>query len=415
MRLSDGLKQRRADLLDRLEKLSQTAEKENRLFTADEAATWDAATAEARDLEQQIERQTAAENMRRNQPSQRRAIDDQGNAHLILRNTDKLADRFQRRDDQQFNIAKMLKGILTGNWSEAEYEQRAMSIGSLPGGGYAVPAELSAMWLDLARSKAVCIAAGAGTIPMSTATLRIAEILQDVAPTFRPENAALAENDVTFGAVDLKARLVGVVARASLELIADSPLANDMILTSITASLGLAMDHAMLSGDGVVSAVVDNPTGILTNANVNAIPVAAALADFDHFLDAMLMIEQANGTATSSIMNPAQNNELRKLVTGIAGDKTKLVEPEDFGALADFVTTGIPAGSAIVGNFTEGALFGMREGIVIEATRVGGTALSNAQVLIRGYARLDVGITRPKFFTKLTGITLAAAGASTRK
>ena len=37
--------------------------------------------------------------------------------------------------------------------------------------------------------------------------------------------------------------------------------------------------------------------------------------------------------------------------------------------------------------------------------------LKNAQILIRGYMRLDVGITRPKAFTKLTGITLLRAAA----
>jgi HK97 family phage major capsid protein len=75
------------------------------------------------------------------------------------------------------------------------------------------------------------------------------------------------------------------------------------------------------------------------------------------------------------------------------------------------VTTGLAAGNSIVGNFSEGALFGMRETVTIEATRVGENALKNAQVLIRGYMRLDVGLPRAKFFTKLTGIALAAEAA----
>src|SRR5262249_40047320 len=154
-----------------------------------------------------------------------------GKRHLILRPTDKLADRYQRHDGPPLDIARMLKGIVTGQWDD-DYHKRAMSIGSLPGGGYTVPAELSAMVSDRARARAVCVAAGAGTIPMESSTLRIAEITGDVVPVFRPENVALPENDVTFGAVDLRARLVGVVTRSSLELISDSPLAADMITTS---------------------------------------------------------------------------------------------------------------------------------------------------------------------------------------
>jgi hypothetical protein len=45
---------------------------------------------------------------------------------------------------------------------------------------------------------------------------------------------------------------------------------------------------------------------------------------------------------------------------------------------------------------------------VIEATRVGDTALKNAQVLIRGFMRLDTAVTRAKAFTKLTGVTATA-------
>ena len=61
MRLSDGLKQRKSDLLDRLEALSKKAADENRVFDAAESAAWDAATKEAADLDKQIERQLAAE------------------------------------------------------------------------------------------------------------------------------------------------------------------------------------------------------------------------------------------------------------------------------------------------------------------------------------------------------------------
>jgi HK97 family phage major capsid protein len=261
--LSDGLKAKEADLIERLEALSKKAADENRLFTDDEARAWDVANGEVRDIDMKLERQLASEELRRGGKGARRAVDDQGREHAILTKAQKLADRHPPRDGQPLDIAKALKGMITGDWREAEMEQLAMSVGSLPGGGFSVPSELSAQWIDMARAKAVTIAAGSGTIEMQTMTLRIAEIVGDVAPAFRPENTPLPENDVVFGALDLKARLIGVVTRASLELISDSPIASDMITTSITQSLGVAMDAAMLSGDGVVDATHDNPRGIL--------------------------------------------------------------------------------------------------------------------------------------------------------
>lgn len=405
MRLSDSLKAKRADLLDNLEKLSETAAQENRLFTAPESASWDATQEELRTTDAQLERQLAAEDLRRNgKGGQRVAVDDQGNRHAILRSADKLAARFPRRDGQPLNIAKAIKGVVTGNWSEADTERRAMAEGTLSAGGYTVPTELAAQWIDMARAQSVSIAAGAGTIPMGTATLRIAEIVGDVVPAFRPENVALSESDVVFGALDLKARLIGVVCRASLELISDSPMANEMIVASITGALGVAMDAAMLAGDGLVDATHDNPRGILNWPGVNAVAAVGTPTNYDKWLDAIHGIELANLSPTAVVDHPDTANVLRQLKTGLSGDQSSLAMPPRYAALSPFVTTGLAAGNSIVGDFTN-ALFGMREEVKIEATRVGSDALSKAQVLIRGYMRLDTGITRAKAFTKLAGIT----------
>jgi HK97 family phage major capsid protein len=85
-------------------------------------------------------------------------------------------------------------------------------------------------------------------------------------------------------------------------------------------------------------------------------------------------------------------------------DKSQLDAPDEYVALQRLVTTSMPDTSAIVGDFSQG-VFGMREGLTIEATRYGGTdTFKNVQIAIRGYMRLDVGILRPKGFTRLLGI-----------
>ena len=103
---------------------------------------------------------------------------------------------------------------------------------------------------------------------------------------------------------------------------------------------------------------------------------------------------------------------MRKLTTGIGStdgtttfsDKTKLAAPADYVALQRFVTTSMPDTSAIVGQFDQ-AVFGMREGLTIEATRTGGDGtFRNVQVAIRGIMRLDCGILRSRAFTRLLGI-----------
>jgi HK97 family phage major capsid protein len=401
MRLSDGLKQRKSDLLDRLEALSKKAADENRVFDASESVAWDTATKEADDLDKQIARQLAAEELQRGGKGARYAIDDKGERHPILRKDQKLADRYPMPANlRQPDIARIVVGLATGDWGTLRRDLGE----TVPGaGGYAVPTPLSAMWLDLMRSKTVCIdPLGSGTIDMTSETLKIAKIAQDVVPTFRPENTLLNSSDMVFDQVLLRARLVGVIAKASLELLSDSPMAGDMITTSITAALALAADAAMLSGDGVVDATHDNPLGILNDPNVNVVAAVGAPTNVDHWLDAMEAIEAANQDPDGVVFNPVDNNKLRKLKNTL-GDTVRVAD--DFTALTKAITTGLLAGNSIVADWDMSCLFGMRSGIVIEASRLGDTALSKAQVWIRGYMRLDTVRIRPKGVTKLTGIT----------
>jgi hypothetical protein len=98
MRLSDGLRQRHSDVLDRLQAMSTLAADEERTFDATESAAWDTATKEAEDLGRQIERQLAAEALTREgreaQPlgAPPRLVDESGRQIRLLTLKDKLTD-----------------------------------------------------------------------------------------------------------------------------------------------------------------------------------------------------------------------------------------------------------------------------------------------------------------------------------
>ena len=62
--------------------------------------------------------------------------------------------------------------------------------------------------------------------------------------------------------------------------------------------------------------------------------------------------------------------------------------------------------------------WGLRTGMTLEVTRVGGDGtFSKAQVLIRLYFRGDTVVLRPKWFSKITfaGVALDEAAAPTRE
>jgi HK97 family phage major capsid protein len=421
MRLSDGLKAKKAELLDRMQAMSDKAANENRLFDESEARAFDAAEAEVKKIDRDLERQLVAEALARGDRGDvhpvgggPRLVLDDGTVIRALTKSDKLADLAPRRPmaDEPVSFARALRGIVLGDWTKATRIERAMGEGVLAGGGYAVPSELSALWLDNARAASICFSAGALTIPMSTSTLRIVRIDGDPTVAFRQEHQAIPESDLTFAGVDLKARTAGILCRVSVELLEDSPIANQAIEQAMSGAMGLAFDRAMLAGDGNQVAPADNPTGLLYAANVNEIAAAGVPADYSKFITAYVDVLNQNGTPNAWVLAPTTAGTLWQTPTGLVGDRSQLETPVPLDTLPRYQTTSLndqkAAGqqASIIGDFGMLGL-GLRTSLTLEASRTAADTMSKVEVLIRLYARIDVAILRPKFFTRILGLTTA--------
>src|SRR5262249_9186287 len=156
----------------------------------------------------------------------------------------------------------------------------------------------------------------------------------DLVPSFRAEGTAFPTNDIALSAIDMKAKTIGVLTSASIELLADSPMASDMLVAALTGSMAAAIDKAMLQGDGNVVSPSDNPRGILAWPAINSIAAVGAPTNYDKWLDAISLIEQANMEPNAVIDNPIVANSLRKLKTGISvTDMSSLVPPPAYADL----------------------------------------------------------------------------------
>ena len=126
------------------------------------------------------------------------------------------------------------------------------------------------------------------------------------------------------------------------------------------------------------------------------------------------MVLNANGVPNAWIMNPTTQIALAKTPTGLSGDKTQLRMPQPLDTLPKFVTTtlvnnggvGTNESASIIGDFDMLGL-AMRTGLTLEASRTAADVMTKVEVLIRLYARMDVAILRPKFFTRILGLTTA--------
>src|SRR4029077_21043653 len=94
-------------------------------------------------------------------------------------------------------------------------------------------------------------------------TESIVAVASDPTFTFRKEHAAIPESDITLAPVTLKAKLAGCIVRTSIELLEDSPLADNLIQQVMTNAAAQKLDWALLAGDGSTTGDLDNPTGLL--------------------------------------------------------------------------------------------------------------------------------------------------------
>jgi len=311
--------------------------------------------------------------------------------------------------DQPLSLDRWLRGITVGDWSGAEHE-RALAESTTAGN--LVPAPLAARLIDLARNASVVNRAGATTVGMTGATLKVPRLTSDgTAPAWKTEGAAITESPQTFDSVTFTARTLPKVVQLSLELFEDSdPSVGDVIGPAMAAQLGLELDRAALLGSGTAP----EPRGLLNQSGVTLLahgangsvigsPPAAGTQGWEFLVDAVGAVRGANFEPNAQIMAPRTPQSLAKLrdttnqyiappsyLDGIA----RLVSKQ----IPTTVTTGTSTDTSYVftGQFNQ-LMVGMRTGLTLKflGERYLADTLSYAYL---AYLRADVQLSQPTAF-----------------
>lgn len=303
---------------------------------------------------------------------------------------------------------RFVRALVTGDWSQAPAEARAM--GTAPGtsGGYLLPSPLAGELIDLARAQSVLNRAGVRVIPMDTEELTFAKMTGDITPGWKIENLPATESSPSFGRLTLKARTLIGFAEAPAELLADARNSGTIIRDSLAQSLALELDRVGLRGSGVGA----EPIGLLSWAGINKIELAAnPLTRYEDVSQAVQKVLEKNGPeqGLAAIMAPRTWGEIDRFA-----DSTNqpLRPPASWERLNRLTTSQIPvnlgAGSdeseIYVGDFRQ-LLLGMRLGITLKASDTAGDALKNFQVQFVGVLRADFVVAVDGHFTLIDGIT----------
>tara|TARA_R110002074_G_scaffold85055_2_gene188248 strand:+ start:210 stop:1442 length:1233 start_codon:yes stop_codon:yes gene_type:complete len=295
-----------------------------------------------------------------------------------------------------------LRAMVTGG--KDEVERRALAEGSDSAGGYTVPTMLSAQLIDNLRAASVVSRAGARTVPLTSDSHSIAAIASDPVPTWRSENAAVAESDPTFRNVPLTPRSLSVLVRVSRELIEDSLNLETELPRLLSAALATELDRVALLGSGTPP----EPRGIASTVGIGTTALGGGLVAYSPLVTARTGILSANAGAVSAIiMHPRDEGTLVGLT---ASDGQPLMAPEALRMIPMLTTTAIPtdggAGSnestIIEGNFSH-LLIGMRAQIRVEILRE--RFSDNLQYGFLAHLRADVAVEHAGAFHTITGIT----------
>lgn len=313
---------------------------------------------------------------------------------------------FRPESGQPASLGQVIHGLVTGDFKNVEKKGMGEQIGST--GGWLLSSPVSGYVLDMARANSVCQRAGSLSILMEGPELTVVRISSDPTGYWRGENKAITESEAGITPIKLKAMVLGCIVRTSVELVEDAPDFSRTIEGVISRSLGVQLDRAglMCTGRG-------EPMGIYYTPGINerSIGTNGGYLKYSHFSYAIQDVMAANGTPTSAVFSPRTFGQVDRWADGVANP---LGIPAGYARLQKFITTSIPdtmtqgtatdASCAIVGDFSALA-FGIRNNIIIEATRTGGDeTFSKLQVLIRAFLRADVAVLRPAHFSKITGI-----------
>jgi HK97 family phage major capsid protein len=309
---------------------------------------------------------------------------------------------FEQAEDLSFG--RYLRGIITQQWDPRE--MRFLSEANT--GTNVVPTPLASSIIDKARNASRVVQAGAQTVPMDSATMKIARVTGDPAAAWRSEDGAITESNSTLDAVTFTARSLAFYTRVSRELIEDSaPSAESTLRNQIAQVIALELDRAALRGTGTPP----EPKGILNQTGVVLTAHGAngtAITNYDFWLDAIGTVRNSNFEPTAHIQAPRSSTSLSKLKE--ATTNAYLKRPE--GLLPMLATKQLPI-TLTVGTSTDctevytgqwdQAMFGLRTSLQIGLDPYS-FGISAGHVAVIAWLRADFQLAQPTAFNVDTGV-----------
>ncbi|NFE96621.1 phage major capsid protein [Clostridium botulinum] len=293
--------------------------------------------------------------------------------------------RSENADIRMGDIVKAMAGK-DGGVKAVEYI-RSMSSAS---GSVVIPKELSSTILDMARSQSALFGK-IPAVPMDSNNLSIAKLTNDAEAHFVAEGELIPESSTLFEGVNLKGKTMALYVPITEQLL-DSSNISDMLMAACSKAIAVAMDKALLYGDGTGA----NIKGVAAHENINKI-------DHEESINYNMILKGIKGTKKANIMptNIVLNTDTATDLSMLTDANGQYITPPK--ALDDYNMTesnNIADNQVLVYN-KDALLVGINRGISVEwgYTNDGFKRMIKA---LRVYIRCDLGVINEKGISLVT-------------
>jgi len=310
---------------------------------------------------------------------------------------------------EELSIGRMVRGLISGDWTGAQAEQRTMAEGTGMLGGWMVPAPLSARIIQSARTKLRVMQAGALTVEMESPTLKMAKVISEPTAHWVPENADAVFSDLNFAPVEMQAKKIVAMSKLSEEVVMDAGNLDVLLTDSMGFASAKEIDRVALLGSGT-----GEPLGLLNTDAVGMTDLDGGAADIDSFLDAIFTLVGLNSEQVR--IAAVYNADIAKAISKLKGTGSGLYlepnAPDAWKNLKKYLTSQIPTSSeqtdAYLGDYGD-LLVGILQGLTLEISRsasdnAGNSAFQKSQVWFRQTMRVDTLVVRPASFHILRNV-----------
>lgn len=298
-----GLRQKRAEKIDRMEALFKKASDENRDMTEVESAAYDELRDEVKGLDAQIKR---AEEIQALKGSTAQPVTLPTETETAAA-PPKTFPQAKRQEEKGLGFARYAKAMAAtkGMLREAAHFAentlkdpelaKALGASTMTAGGALVPDQYSSEVIELLRPASVISRMGPRIVPMPGGTLTMPKLAGGSQASYVGENQNAGKTEPNFGQLRLTARKMAAVVPISNDLIRfSSPSADTLVRDDLVAAMAERGDLAMIRDAGAGNAPKGlrywAPAGnvIPANATVNLANVTADIGK------AVLALKNAN-------------------------------------------------------------------------------------------------------------------------